>query len=140
MFVWWCALCVWKIFIRDADCIIFLGDFMVADFEIGVRQWQWHVKFHFIEYAICGSAFLKLATQFSDCLFSRLEWEYTYEAHIRILDTTNTPTPLIIWENHIIQCNYMCWCRTRHMLYTGTRLIWEAYVLHIHTSNRSYDF
>jgi len=29
---------------------------------------------------------------------------------------TYTPTPLIIWGNHIIQCNYMCLCcvRVRH--------------------------
>jgi len=24
---------------------------------------------------------------------------------------TDTPTPLIIWKNHVIQCNYMCRCR-----------------------------
>jgi len=36
---------------------------------------------------------------------------------------TDTPTQLIIWKNHIMQCNYKCRCRTRHVSDTGTRLI-----------------
>ena len=37
---------------------------------------------------------------------------------------------LIISKNRIIQCNYMCWCRTRHMSDTGIHLIQGVSVLH----------
>jgi len=33
----------------------------------------------------------------------------TYETRTR--DTTRTRTQLIIWKNHMIQCNYKCRCR-----------------------------
>jgi len=43
---------------------------------------------------------------------------------------TDTSTLLIIWENHIIQCNYMFRCRTWQVSDIGTSLIWEVSVLH----------
>lgn len=42
---------------------------------------------------------------------------------------TDTPTPLIIiFENHVIQCSYICRCQTRHVSETGTHLIQEVSV------------
>lgn len=37
---------------------------------------------------------------------------------------------VIIWENYIIKCNYMCWCETRLMSDTETRVIRGVYVFH----------
>lgn len=42
----------------------------------------------------------------------------------------DTLTPLIIWENHIIKCNYgsvSCWCRTWHV--SDTRVVLHRFVL-----------
>ncbi|RHN66545.1 hypothetical protein MtrunA17_Chr3g0092271 [Medicago truncatula] len=49
-----------------------------------------------------------------------------YEARIR----TRTPTQLNFLENHKMQCNYMCRCRTRDVSDTETRLIQGVSVLH----------
>jgi len=59
-------------------------------------------------------------------------------AYIVLCHWTQTPdndTPLIVSENHIIQCNYMCPCRTQHMSDIGTRIIPEVYVLHRYQVN-----
>jgi hypothetical protein len=43
---------------------------------------------------------------------------------------TDTSIQLNFLENHIIQCNSICRCRTRHVSDTGTRLIRGVSVLH----------
>jgi len=53
---------------------------------------------------------------------------------------SDTPTQLIIWKNHIIQGNYKCRCRTRHVSDTGTRLIRGVSVLHRSSSMSNHNW
>jgi len=57
----------------------------------------------------------KYIVNFFPSLFTYETWipTWTSDAYKQIL--------LIIWQNHIIRCNYMCQCRTR--------LIWRVFVL-----------
>jgi hypothetical protein len=52
---------------------------------------------------------------------------------------TDTATPIKIWKNNIIQCNYKCHCRTRLIREVSVLLRWTQFTTSINTTPKAFQ-
>jgi hypothetical protein len=115
---------IFSFFIASKFTILRLS--MIIDFVANV--WQKIIRNNIVYLLHIEIQFDCLYLVLWNCRLARV-WPINHGHTFEYNTNIYTSTPIIIFKNNIIQCNYKCWYRV-YVSDTETRLIHRVYVLH----------